>query len=67
MNELELRVEDGHIIVNVPRTRLTMTYKRRASDLVEEPLWTRDEGSNDFRTRARHAACHKAREIGWID
>lgn len=67
MYELQLLVVAGQIIVNMPQTRLTMTYMRAASDLVEEPLWTCDEGSNDFRTRARHAACHKAREIGWLD
>jgi hypothetical protein len=67
MNELEIRVAEGQIIVNMRRTRMTVTYKKGAAHLVEEPLWTRDEGSADFRARAWHAATHKAREIGWID
>ena len=67
MRELEIHVVDGHIIVNLPLTRLTMTYKKCASDLVEDYLWTRDDGSNDFRVRAWLAASQKAREIGWID
>ena len=69
INELELHVEGRHIIVNLRRSRLTVTYTKRSNTpwLIEEPLWTRDDGSNEFRVRALQAASHKAREIGWID
>jgi hypothetical protein len=69
MNELELHVEGRHIIVNMPQTRLTVTYIRPSGTpcLVEEPLWTLDGGSTDFRARAWQAASNKARELGWID
>ena len=67
MKELELHIEEGRIVVNMRQTRLTMTYKKDPPGLIEEPLWTRDEGSSDFRAKAWHAASHKAREIGWID
>jgi hypothetical protein len=69
MNELELHVEGRHIIVNMRQSRLTLTYTK-ASDapcIIEEALWTRDDGSNEFRVKAWEAASHKAREIGWID
>ena len=69
MNELELHVEGRHIIVNLRQSRLTVTYTKPSDTLciVEDPLWTRDDGSNEFRVRAWQAASHKAREIGWID
>jgi hypothetical protein len=73
MSELELHVHDAHIIVNMPETRLTMTYQASAgaSGLVEIPLWTGDDRNapislNEFRGRAWQAANKKARELGWI-
>ena len=74
MSELELHVHDAHIIVNMPETRLTMTYQTSAegaSGLVELPLWTGDDRNapislNEFRRRAWQAANNKARELGWI-
>jgi hypothetical protein len=69
MDELELHIEGQHIIVNMRHSRLTVTYVKPSGkrDIVEEPLWTRDGGSSQFRLRAQQAASHKAREIGWID
>ena len=73
MSELELHVQDACIIVNLPETRLTVTYQASSSapGLVELPLWTRDDGKapislNEFRGRASQAANKKARELGWI-
>ena len=66
--ELEIHVEGGQIIVNRPRTRLTITYIKPAYApcIVEDPSWTRDEGWEEFRVSAWQAAREKAREIGWI-
>jgi hypothetical protein len=73
MSELELHVRDEQIIVNMPETRLTMTYQASSEvpGLVELPLWTCDDRTapisvNDFRGRAWQAAEKKARELGWI-
>jgi hypothetical protein len=73
MSELELHVHDALIIVNMPQTRLTMTYQTSAgaSGLVELPLWTGDDRNApisliEFRRRAWQAANKKARELGWI-
>ena len=73
MSELELHVRDEQIIVNMPETRLTMTYQASAEvpGLVELPLWTCDDRTapisvNDFRGSAWQAAEKKARELGWI-
>ena len=73
MSELELHVHDEQIIVNMPETRLTMTYQASLDVpwLVELPFWTCDDRTapisvNDFRGRAWQAANKKARELGWI-
>jgi hypothetical protein len=73
MSELELHIQDAHIIVNLPDTRLTMTYQASSDApwLVELPLWTGDDRNapislNEFRGRAWQAANKKARELGWI-
>ena len=73
MSELELHVRDEQIIVNMPETRLTMTYQASSEvpGLVELPLWTCEDRTapisvDDFRGRAWQAAKKKARELGWI-
>ena len=73
MSELELHVHDEQIIVNMPETRLTMTYQASSEvpGLVELPLWTCEDRTapisvDDFRGRAWQAANKKARELGWI-
>src|SRR6478672_11428024 len=73
MSELELHVQDEQIIVNMPETRLTMTYQASSDApwLIELPFWTCDDRTapisvNDFRGRAWQAANKKARELGWI-
>ena len=73
MSELELHVHDEQIIVNMPETRLTMTYQASSAVpwLVELPFWTSDDRTapisiNDFRRRAWKAANKKARELGLI-
>ena len=56
MSELELHVHDEQIIVNMPETRLTMTYQASSDApwLIELPFWTCDDRTapisvNDFR------------------
>ena len=38
MKDLELHIDDGQIVIDMRQTRLTMTYKRDAPGLIEEPL-----------------------------
>ena len=45
------------------QTRLTMTYKRDTPGLIEEPLWTRDEGSYDFARRPGRQPVWGARKV----
>ena len=73
MVELEIHVDEPHIIVNVRGTRLTITYHVSSdrNSLVEHPFWTGDDGNapislNEFRSSAWLAAEKKAHEIGWI-
>jgi hypothetical protein len=73
MSELELFVDQDQIIVNMPDTRLTMTWKASPEPpwLVELPFWTHDDRSagvslNEFREMALQVATKKARELGWI-
>ena len=66
--ELEIHVNGQQIIVNRRQSRLTMTYTKLSDRLciIEDPSWTRDDGSDEFRFRAWQADNEKAREIGWI-
>ena len=57
MRELELRVEDHQIIVNMIDTKLSITYQL---------FWTLDGGDAEFRQRAWQAAHSKARQLAWI-
>ena len=71
MGELELHVCDRDIIVNLPGTRLTVTYSLSSDRLVEHPFWTGEDRNapvslQDFRDSALQTARKKAREIGWI-
>ena len=71
MGELELHVYDRDIIVNLPGTRLTVTYSLSSDRLVEHPFWTGEDRNapvslQEFRESASQAARKKAREIGWI-
>ena len=74
MIELDLHVGDGHIIVNLPRTRLTMTYTRTSSEmpgLAEDPFWTGLDANapielDEFREMAWQAATQRAHELGWL-
>ena len=43
MGELELHVHDRDIIVNLPGTRLRVTYRVSLDKLVEHPLWTGED------------------------
>jgi hypothetical protein len=73
MTELEVHVVDQDIIVNLPGTRCTITFRMApdSPDLIEKEEWTRgDEEAaitlHVFRARAWAAASAKARELGWI-
>ena len=73
MGDLQLHIEYPQIIVNMPGTRLTVTYQLSADgqSLVEHPFWTGDDRNapillNEFRSSAWMAAQKKAHEIGWI-
>jgi hypothetical protein len=71
MRELELHVHDRDIIVNLPGTRLTITYRVSSEELVEHPFWTGQDrnapiSQKEFRESAWQAAYRKACEIGWI-
>ena len=71
MRELELHIDNRHIIVNLPGTRLTITYRVSSQGLVEHPLWTGEDRKapislHEFRRSAWQAANKRACEIGWI-
>jgi hypothetical protein len=73
MGELEIHVDEPQIIVNVPGTRLTITYQVSpdGQSLVEHPFWTGEDRNapislNEFRRSAWLAAKKRAHEIGWI-
>jgi hypothetical protein len=67
MRELDLRVEDHQIVVNMIDTRLSITYQLSSEGLLEEnKFWTLDGGDSEFRQRAWQAAYSKARQLAWI-
>jgi hypothetical protein len=67
MRELELRVEDHQIIVNLIDSRLTITYQVSSEGLLEEnKFWTLDGGNAEFRQRAWQAANSTACQLAWI-
>jgi hypothetical protein len=73
MSELEVHVVDENIIVNLPGTRCSITYKKMPDwpGLIERPEWTRGDPEaritlTIFRARAWQADNDKARELGAI-
>jgi hypothetical protein len=67
MRELELRVEDHQITVNMIDTKLSITYQLSSEGHLEEnKFWTLDGGDAEFRQRARQAAHSEARQLAWI-
>ena len=67
MRELELRVEDHQIIVNMIDTKLSIIYQLSSEGHLEEnKFWTLDGGDAEFRRRAWQAAHSKARQLAWI-
>jgi len=73
MGDLQIHIDYPQIIVNMPGTRLTVTYQLSADkqSLVEHPFWTGDDRSapislNEFRKEAWWAARKKAQEVSWI-
>jgi hypothetical protein len=67
MRELELRVEDHQITVNMIDTKLSITYQLSPEGHLEEnTFWTLDGGDAEFRERAWQAAHSKARQLAWI-
>jgi len=67
MRELELRVEDHQIIVNLIDTKLSITYQLSPEGHLEEnTFWTLDGGDAEFRQKAWQAAHSKARQLAWI-
>jgi len=64
MRELELRVEDHQITVNMIDTKLSITYQLSPEGHLE--VWTLDGGDAEFRERAWQAAHSKARQLAWI-
>jgi hypothetical protein len=67
MRELELRVEDHQIIVNMIDTRLSITFQLSSEGLLEEnKFWTVDGGDAEFRQRAWQAAHSTAFQLAWI-
>jgi hypothetical protein len=72
MAELEVHVVEADIIVNLPGTRFTITFRKdpASPNLIEQTEWTQadpEAGSLAlFRARAWEAADQKARELGWI-
>ena len=67
MRELELRVEDHQITVNMIDTKLSITYQLSPEGHLEEnTFWTLDGGDAEFRQRAWQAAHSKARQLAWI-
>ena len=67
MRELELRVENHQITVNMIDTKLSITYQLSPEGHLEEnTFWTLDGGDAGFRQRAWQAAHSKARQLAWI-
>jgi len=67
MRELELRVEDHQITVNMIDTNLSITYQLSSEGHLEEnKFWTLDGGDAEFRWRVWQAAHSKARQLAWI-
>ena len=67
MRELELRVEDHQMVVNMIDTRLSITYQLSSEGLLEEnKFWTLDGGESSFVREQWQAAHSKARQLAWI-
>jgi len=67
MRELEIRVEDHQIIVDMLDTKLSITYQLSSEGHLEENKFrTLDGGDAEFRQRAWQAAHSKARQLAWI-
>jgi hypothetical protein len=73
MQQLELHVEDGDIIVTMPGTKYTVTYYKpdRSPQLYARLITAKDDpraavNLSQFLAAAWRAANTKARELGWI-
>ena len=73
MQEFDVELEDGNIVMSVPGTRLKAIYQKSSEGegLVELSLWTANEQDapmtpEEFRVRAEQAANAKARELSWF-
>jgi hypothetical protein len=70
IGELKTTVENGAIIVTMPGTRYSITYRKAdepwllASDIHDDPDYPSYKFT--FRARAWTAANDKARELDWI-
>jgi len=70
VGELLVTVENDAIIVTMPGTRYSITYRKGdepwllASDIRDDPDYPSHKLT--FRARAWTAANDKARELGWI-
>jgi hypothetical protein len=73
MNALEILVVENDIIVNLPGTRFSITFRKDpdSPNLIELAEWTQADPEGGslalFRARAWEAAEEKAREIGWFN
>jgi len=70
VGQLLVTVENGAIIVTMPGTRYSITYRKDdepwllASDIHDDPDYQSYKFT--FRARAWTAANDKARDLGWI-
>ena len=70
--DVQVSVKDGAIIVSLPGTSFTVTYRKHpdapwlvASDIAEQRGASTTQRF-EFRARAFTVANDKARELGWI-
>jgi hypothetical protein len=73
MDALEIVVVENDIIVNLPGTRFSITFRKDpdSPNLIELPEWTQADPEGGslalFRARAWEAPDQKAKELGWFD
>jgi hypothetical protein len=69
MADLNIEIQWNRIIVTMPGTSFTATYRREASGIDRIGLTGSDLNapiSRDFITRADEVANEHARQLGWI-
>jgi hypothetical protein len=72
IEDLNVEVRDGDIIITLPGTNFMVTYFKPAgtSHLIAKPNWTNDPDASielgEFLEPASIAANDKARELGWF-